>query len=82
MEREFLTVGFSVNNLPLPELRNHFRPLGNTIAFYLGITSHDSKFKLIKRVNLNNDTGNEVTKLNEFLQESLSFFRIYCEEDP
>jgi hypothetical protein len=77
-----MLVGFSLNNPPFPNAGANFRLQANDISFYMGVVSHDAKFKLIKRKNQRDDSVQEIAKLNDFLQEGLSLFSIYCEEDP
>lgn len=56
-----------MNNLPFPEARSYFNPSGNNVSFLYGVVSHDSKFKLIKRRNLKDDSVAEIALLNDFL---------------
>lgn len=77
-----MLVGFSLNSPPFPNAGANFRLQANDISFYMGVVSHDAKFKLIKRKNQRDDSVEEIAKLNDFLQEGLSLFSIYCEEDP
>lgn len=82
LANSFLFVGFALVNLPFPQAANHFRITGANISFTFGIATHDAKFKILKRKNQQDDSPDEMAKLNDYLQECLSIFAIYCEEDP
>ena len=82
LANSFLFVGFALVNLPFPQAANHFRITGANISFTFGIATHDAKFKILKRKNQQDDSPDEMAKLNDYLQECLSIFTIYCEEDP
>jgi len=63
----FLVVGFAQSNLPFPQAANYFRLNGTDISFTFGMTSHDAKFKLLKRKHQTNDSAEEVARLSDFL---------------